>query len=531
MAEQDSREWIKQRMAILRKKSGFGFNQDVFISILLCLVSGKGKHLILTAPSNRLPMVAQMATEICRCLFGFTTANVTCQQDQTVMDFVHGLFTSTFDDDDRFPTATTATSSNSHYDTGEARGRISSTATATMTRRSHENPAVHHKKSSSRLSNSTTTTTAAATATNTNKDTLFHTTSASSPISPVDFTVRGSQGMNMNNSNNGGPSANLHRSLQDRHTMFSTFGNTNPPSFSSLQQQQTSSTHRKNTGMAFSTINNGDRKRMTSSSLAGPPMGLSAATTSSMTHRLAQVLIVQQLDEANDLVQAALLELIVTKEIRMMNVRYNTPKPYFLTIAILPESGCHHTISSPLLDHFFISYHCKEELFQQQQQQQQPSSTLTSAPAPSFSLHQDQPHPFYYRRACLLRHDEIKGLAEQASKVHINIDITRYIRDIIVGVRTHPLVSGGLTARTSQDLVTVTRSLAALFRRNFLTPDLVAVAVEKVVGHRLRLNLQETNLSNKNGDEDDMVSVAGMNEQATISDIVAEILRIVYAPV
>ncbi|CAO3581811.1 unnamed protein product [Absidia cylindrospora] len=467
-------------------------------------------------------MVAQMATEICRCIFGFTTANVTCQQDQTVMDFVHGLFTSTFDDDNRYPIATTTTS-NSHYDSSESRGRISSTAAG----RSHDNPAVHHKKSSSRLSNSTTTTT---TTTNTNKDTLFHTTSASLPISPVNFTVRGSQGMNMNSSNNGGPSANLHRSLQDRHTMFSTFGSTNSPSFSSLQHQQTN-TNRKNMGMGSSMINNGDRKRLTSSSLAGPPMTLSAATTSSMTHRLAQVLIVQQLDEANDLVQAALLELIVTKEIRMMNVRYNTPKPYFLTIAILPESGCHHTISSPLLDHFFISYHCKEELFQQQQQQQQSSSTLASAPVPPFLLHQGQPHPLYYRRACLLRHDEIKGLAEQASKVHINIDITRYIRDIIIGVRTHPLVSGGLTARTSQDLVTVTRSLAALFRRNFLTPDLVAVAVEKVVGHRLRLNSQETKLSSKNGEEDDMLSVAGMNEQATISDIVAEILRIVYAPV
>ncbi|KAI8099754.1 uncharacterized protein BX664DRAFT_255770 [Halteromyces radiatus] len=117
-----------------------------------------------------------------------------------------------------------------------------------------------------------------------------------------------------------------------------------------------------------------------------------------MTHRLAQTLIIQQLNHANELVQAALLELIVTKEIRMTNVRYNTPKPYFLNIVILPESG-----------------------------------------------------------SSLLRNDEIKSLAEQASKVHINIDITRYIRDIIVGIRTHPLVSGGLTARTSQDLVSVTR--------------------------------------------------------------------------
>lgn len=52
---------------------------------------------------------------------------------------------------------------------------------------------------------------------------------------------------------------------------------------------------------------------------------------------------------------------------------------------------------------------------------------------------------------------EIANLASQASRVFINIDITRYIRDIVVGVRTHPLVQGGLTARASQDLIKVTR--------------------------------------------------------------------------
>jgi hypothetical protein len=70
---------------------------------------------------------------------------------------------------------------------------------------------------------------------------------------------------------------------------------------------------------------------------------------------------------------------------------------------------------------------------------------------------------------------------------------------------THP-ANGTLFA-----LPFLNRSLAALFRRNFLTPDLVAVAVEKVVGHRLRLD------SSKG--------------QPAVSDIVAEILRIVYAPV
>jgi hypothetical protein len=65
---QDSKEWIKTRMAILKKQSGFAFNQDLFISILLCLISGRDKHLILTAPPNRLSEVTQMASQV-KCLF------------------------------------------------------------------------------------------------------------------------------------------------------------------------------------------------------------------------------------------------------------------------------------------------------------------------------------------------------------------------------------------------------------------------------------------------------------------------------
>lgn len=61
---QDSKEWIKTRMAILKKQAGFAFNQDLFISILLCLISGRDKHLILTAPPNRLGEVTQMASQV-----------------------------------------------------------------------------------------------------------------------------------------------------------------------------------------------------------------------------------------------------------------------------------------------------------------------------------------------------------------------------------------------------------------------------------------------------------------------------------
>jgi MoxR-like ATPase len=199
-------------------------------------------------------------------------------------------------------------------------------------------------------------------------------------------------------------------------------------------------------------------------------------------NKLAQAAVIQRLDEADALVQATLLELMVAKELRMANVRYTVPKP-FLVIVIVPHQHQSH-ISSQLLDRFFVSY--------------------------SFCGDDEQSYvkPYHFRRTALIKSDEIQMLAERSHRVHINIDITRYIRDIVVGVRTHPLVSGGLTARTSRDLVSVTRSLATLFQHDFLTPDLVAVAADKVLGHRIHL----------------VGSV-------TPSQVVSEVLRVVYVPV
>jgi MoxR-like ATPase len=72
--------------------------------------------------------------------------------------------------------------------------------------------------------------------------------------------------------------------------------------------------------------------------------------------RLAQTLIMQELNEADESIQALLLELIVTKELRISNVKYNVPKPFFLVIAILPQGYNRLSISSQLVRYSFYRY-------------------------------------------------------------------------------------------------------------------------------------------------------------------------------
>jgi MoxR-like ATPase len=130
---------------------------------------------------------------------------------------------------------------------------------------------------------------------------------------------------------------------------------------------------------------------------------------------------------------------------------------------------------------------------------------------------------------------ELKELAASINRVNVNVDIIIYIRDIVVGIRTHRLVHCGLTARASQDLVLVVKALTALFKREYVTPDLVSIAAEKVFGHRLVL--KDEAYSHKivldNADSDDQSEINSMLDETTDilpADIVMEILRAVHVP-
>ncbi|PHZ15476.1 uncharacterized protein RHIMIDRAFT_248639 [Rhizopus microsporus ATCC 52813] len=319
---QDSKEWIKSRMNTLKKQAGFAFNEDVFISVLLCLVSGRDKHLILTAPPGRLKEVTQLASQICRCLFGLTTAQLQCHEAQTQNELVDILFSSKDENNDSFYKPSSFQKASRTFHTTDFNSSRNTTPKL--------------------------------------EDELFHTT----PISPVDFTLK--------------------RTKQSLYTSLKT----------GRRQEN-------------------EEKRP-------------AAT------KIVQALLVEDLDKADESIQAVLLELMINKELRLSNIRYNVPKPFFLIIAVLPHDFNRRSISAQLIDRFFISYQFEEEMFQ----------TLSLS------------RPFT-RRQALMRQDEIKVLSDKAKKVHVHIDISRYVRDIVVGIRTHPRVKGGITARSSQDLVTV----------------------------------------------------------------------------
>ncbi|KAG2172538.1 hypothetical protein INT44_002553, partial [Umbelopsis vinacea] len=173
--------------------------------------------------------------------------------------------------------------------------------------------------------------------------------------------------------------------------------------------------------------------------------------------RIAQAVIVKNLHQASALVQATLLEIIIVQQLKIHSATYNVPNP-FIVIAVLPQDAPPRSMISRLVSTRYVDQRIR---------------------LPG--------HCMLTNHTIQLIFQELKELSASINRVNVNADIVIYIRDIVVGIRTHRLVHCGLTARASQDLVLVVKALSALFKREYVTPDLVSIAAEKVFGHRLVL--------------------------------------------
>jgi len=62
---------------------------------------------------------------------------------------------------------------------------------------------------------------------------------------------------------------------------------------------------------------------------------------------------------------------------------------------------------------------------------------------------------------------EIEDCKKQLEQVYVSIEIERYIRDLVIGIRNHPLVAGGINARVNSDLRQVAKFIFLFFFFNY----------------------------------------------------------------
>ncbi|MER1987980.1 MAG: MoxR family ATPase [Solibacillus sp.] len=83
--------------------------------------------------------------------------------------------------------------------------------------------------------------------------------------------------------------------------------------------------------------------------------------------------------------------------------------------------------------------------------------------------------------------DELRGLQQQASALHIEDNVKAYIVALAQGTRQHDKVYLGVSPRASIALMRATQAYAFMRGRDFVTPDDVQYLVPYVFGHRLIL--------------------------------------------
>jgi len=80
-------------------------------------------------------------------------------------------------------------------------------------------------------------------------------------------------------------------------------------------------------------------------------------------------------------------------------------------------------------------------------------------------------------------------------QVKITAEIATYMRNIVITMRLHRYVGGGVSAQATKQLKNTVKAFAVLHGLPYVTPSLVDMAIRKTYPHRLVLATSETERS------------------------------------
>ncbi|KAF9147210.1 hypothetical protein BG015_011182, partial [Linnemannia schmuckeri] len=476
-----NRAWIRSKMAAIKKASGIAFSEEIFLSILICLTA-KNKHLVLHTTPEAVPELKSIAEQHCAVVFGLTTATIVCHGQQTRTDII-GAITgrhadmvthtsySTPSTQYQFPNSSTHHSHHSHHSHQQTpSGQYYQYSNPTdeyyqrnpkfRFEKSRRSVATNHSEASDfsvRPSGHNVAPSIASFRTASERDPdASSIQKAAYPLNDAsEYSFGGGVGgddasLNLRRSESRSRSAGDAMAEQFAHSRSMRSPAMSPSGTDGLdsltlrdsnsrrttqttQYLQTashtgggaslSSSHAPVTPVDFTF----PRRRHESVSNAGGYGGV--GETSGITYsgrRIAQAIILDGLENASQEVYSVLLEMIINKEINDRN-RYVLPD--LIIIAIFSSSNVPENVPKQLLDYFAINGTYQFSIPQPPRMQTVPA-----------------------RKHALFRRTDWDELSKRMKAVTVSNDMTRYIRDVIVAIRTHEAVYGGLTARAALDL-------------------------------------------------------------------------------
>eukprot|EP00833_Pecoramyces_ruminatium_P017443 jgi/Orpsp1_1/1191475/evm.model.d7180000086104.1 len=172
--------------------------------------------------------------------------------------------------------------------------------------------------------------------------------------------------------------------------------------------------------------------------------------------QLPNVIIVENMDNASPIIQDAILQLLVKK--KLFNNEF--PKP-FIIISLISKADIQNNVITRLLNNTFLYHRIKGNIAHNV--------------------------PIYLSNDALITEEEINTLIEATKKITSSKYIDIYIRNIMTGIRTHPLISSGVPVNATKDLILASKALSALFDQTYMTIDHIQIALKHVLSHRMNL--------------------------------------------
>ncbi|KAF2746099.1 hypothetical protein M011DRAFT_468963 [Sporormia fimetaria CBS 119925] len=245
------------------------------------------------------------------------------------------------------------------------------------------------------------------------------------------------------------------------------------------------------------------------------------AFSSMDTKRLANIVIARNLSTASRAVQLHALELLRSKRIYTRTAVHAAPRP-FLFIALNATGSAR--LTNHLNDRFFISH---EHRGDDEPQTPEDVDSIESRAGDDTSIAPQTPQ-IRTEPTPTFSIDDITTLTTLTSTVTMTSELRAYLHNIIVFMRLHRAVAGGISALATRHFTQLAHVLAPLHGLSYITPSLVALAARKVYPHRIVITSPERERSMQWGSS--LEAVKAVLEGVGEVDVVEEVLQSVEAP-
>ncbi|KAF2873499.1 hypothetical protein BDV95DRAFT_517307 [Massariosphaeria phaeospora] len=245
------------------------------------------------------------------------------------------------------------------------------------------------------------------------------------------------------------------------------------------------------------------------------------------SRRIANIVIAKNLNKASAQVQVQALELMRGKRNFTRTAVHAAPRP-FLFVAL--NVGGTARLSTHLADQFFIS-HKHQDVHGLPNLEELESKDLVSEDDASTSSVVRSPPAQAEKRgnsSLTFSEEDLKTLTSLTAQVMVNSEVRAYLHNIVVFMRLHRAVAGGISAMGTRHFNTLVHVLAPLHGLSYVTPSLVALAARKTYPHRITITTPENERSMQWGSSLD--AVKAVLRGVTVEDVIEEVLESVEAP-